>query len=636
MKTKSSFMILTLFFGAIIASINPAVSGPQPTIYIDPPCIVDPSLVVDSTFTINVSLRDVSVEHDLVGVEFKVYWDPTILEGTRMVLPPGHMFQAAEDDGNLWVIKKTIDKAAGVAWYIVTCSDLARGYEMGYLPLVGDGVLATIAFRVNASGRTPLELGIHKLSNGEATPISHNVEHGYFRNVPLPSATIYVEPRSIVNISLVPSSVFSVNISVLDVTDLEQFSFKLSFDPSILNAINVSLGDLFPEDSTLIEPPWINNTEGYVNFGATLPEGEPPKSGNGTLAQIYFNVTGLGATLLELSEIQLTDHYGEPIPYTSLNGYFNNVLLAKLYVNPPEIIDPSLVPPATFEVDINLYNIENMYGYEFNLTFNKDVLTCLSVTIHDVLNETNYSVDFILSNTNGYIWVKVAYYPPATPITSYENITLTTITFRVKAMGVSVLDLHNTHLTDPYGQEISHEVGDGLFISLIRDVAVIDVTPEVNSAYQGWLILINVTVLNKGNVTETFDVKAYYDSELIGIVTINDLAPGENITTTFNWDTKNVTPCYNYTISAEATPVPYETNLTDNFLEDGKVKIKIMGDINGDGVVDLYDAVELADAAGSWFGHPRWNPNADFNLDKFIDVFDAVILSRNSGKTCET
>ena len=634
MKKALFFIMAMMLLGSTIPFINHAQAPTQPTMYVDPPSIIDPSLVVGSTFTINVSMRDVTVENDLVGVEFKVYWDPEILNGTTMVLPSGHMFQAAQDDGNLWIVKKTIDKAAGVAWYLVTCSDLQLGYDHGYLPLTEDGVLATITFKVNATGSTPLELGIHKLSDGLANPIPHNAENGYFRNYLLTSATVYVDPNSIIDFSLVPSSEFPVDISISNAVDLKQFAFKLSFDPLILNALNVSLGDLFPEGSTIIDPPWINNTEGYINFGASLPPSEPAKSGNGVLAQIYFNVTGLGATSLELSEIQLINQYGEPIPYTSQNGYFNNVLLAKLYVNPPEIIDPSLVPPATFTIDINLYNIVNMYGYEFNLTFNKDVLACLSLTIHDVLNETNYSADFMISNTNAFVWVKVAYYPPATPITSYENVTLATIEFRVKALGVSVLDLHDTHITDPEDQEISHEVGDGLFVSLIRDVAVVSVTPEVNFAYQGWIVQINVTVKNKGNLTETFDVKAYYDGTLIGTVTVNDLLPSMNFTATFNWDTKDVTACHNYTISAEATQVPYEMNIADNFLEDGGVKVKLMGDIDGDGKVDIFDAVTLADAAGSYEGHPRWNPDADLDRNKYIDIFDAVILSSNSGKSC--
>ena len=634
MKIVLVLITVMTLSGSTVPLINPALAQAPPIIYIDPPSIIDPSLVVGSTFRINVSLRDVAAENDLVGVEFKVYWDPAILNGTTMVLPSGHVFQAAQDDGNLWIIKKTIDKTAGIAWYLVTCSDLQLGYDHGYLPLTGDGVLATITFIVNATGSTPLELGVHKLSDGQANPITHNAENGYFRNFLLTSATVYVDPKSIIDFSLVPSSEFPMNISILNAVDLKQFVFKLSFDPSILSGLNVSLGNLFPEGSTIIDPPWINNSGGYIEFGATLPPSEPAKSGNGTLAQIYFNVTGLGSTSLELSEIQLINQYGESTPYTSQNGYFNNVLLAKLYVNPPEIIDPTLVPPATFTIDINLHNIENMYAYEFNLTFNKDVLTCLSLTIHDVLNETNYSADFMISNTKGFVWVKVAYYPPATPITSYENITLATIEFRVKALGISVLDLHNTHITDPNGQEVSHEVGDGLFVSLIRDVAVVNITPEVNFAYQGWIVQINVTVTNKGNLTETFVAKAYYDDTLIGTVTANDLPPSMNFTATFSWNTKNVTACHNYIISAEATQVPYEMNIADNFLQDEGVKVKLMGDIDGDGKVDIFDAVVLANAAGSHYGYSRWNPDADLDRNKYIDIFDAVLLSSNSGKTC--
>jgi hypothetical protein len=77
-------------------------------------------------------------------------------------------------------------------------------------------------------------------------------------------------------------------------------------------------------------------------------------------------------------------------------------------------------------------------------------------------------------------------------------------------------------------------------------------------------------------------------------------------------------------------------NIADNFLADGGVKVKPMGDINNDGVVDLYDAVVLADSAGSYEGHPRWNPDADLDRNKYIDIFDAVILSSNSGKSCQT
>lgn len=626
-------ILMVLLFGTTINT--PAAQPPKPTIYVDPPSINDMSLIVNSTFQVNVSIRDVLFEHDLVGIEFKLYWDPAVLEGISMVQPSGHFFQPVQDDYNMWVIKRTIDKVAGVAWYIVTCTDIVRGYDQGYLPLTGDGVLATITFEVEALGRCPLELGIHKLSDGSGQPIDHDVEHSYFRNTPTPPpATLYVNPPSIVNISLTPPSNFIVNISITDATDLNSFEFKLLFDPSIINAFSVTLGNFFPGGSILIDPPWINNTEGYVHFGATLPELEPPKTGAGSLAQVLFNVTGLGSTVLQLSETQLLDNYDELLPHSTANGYFNNVLLAHLYVNPPEIIDPSLVPPETFEIDINLFNVENMYSYEFTLAFNKDVLTCMSITVHDVLGETNYVPDYLISNAYGYLWVNVTYYPPAEPITSYENITLATIMFRVKALGMSNLDLQDTRLTDPYGQPIPHEAEDGLFVSLIRDVAIIDVTPELTMAYQGWNVTIDVTAANKGNLTETFDVTLYYDSELIGTLTVTDLPANETTILTFYWDTESAEPCHNYTIKAEASPVPYEMNLDDNIFTDGSVKIKLVGDVNGDGAVDIFDAVEVSDSAGSWPSHPRWNEQADFNLDGAIDVFDAVLLAKHSGESC--
>jgi DNA-binding protein Fis len=56
-----------------------------------------------------------------------------------------------------------------------------------------------------------------------------------------------------------------------------------------------------------------------------------------------------------------------------------------------------------------------------------------------------------------------------------------------------------------------------------------------------------------------------------------------------------------------------------------------MGDINGDGVVDIYDAILLANAYGSIPGNPRWNPKADLNGDNVVDIYDAIILAKHYG-----
>jgi len=133
-------------------------------------------------FYVNVTISDVTVEHDLVGMEFQIKWNTTLLTGVKMDLPEGHIFQAAEDDGNLWIIKKAVNDSMhpDTAWYFVTCSDLYAGYDAGYLPLIGSGVICTITFNATS---TPGDSTLYftelpptnqkvKLSNGGGSQIT--------------------------------------------------------------------------------------------------------------------------------------------------------------------------------------------------------------------------------------------------------------------------------------------------------------------------------------------------------------------------------------------------------------------------------------------------------------------------------
>ena len=54
--------------------------------------------------------------------------------------------------------------------------------------------------------------------------------------------------------------------------------------------------------------------------------------------------------------------------------------------------------------------------------------------------------------------------------------------------------------------------------------------------------------------------------------------------------------------------------------------------MNGDGVVDVYDAIILAKAFGSSPGSPNWNPNVDFNNDAVVNISDAIIFAGTFGK----
>ena len=60
--------------------------------------------------------------------------------------------------------------------------------------------------------------------------------------------------------------------------------------------------------------------------------------------------------------------------------------------------------------------------------------------------------------------------------------------------------------------------------------------------------------------------------------------------------------------------------------------VVLLGDINDDGIVDIFDAVMLSRASGSQPGDLNWNPKCDLNDDGIVDIFDAVILAANAGK----
>jgi hypothetical protein len=57
----------------------------------------------------------------------------------------------------------------------------------------------------------------------------------------------------------------------------------------------------------------------------------------------------------------------------------------------------------------------------------------------------------------------------------------------------------------------------------------------------------------------------------------------------------------------------------------------LIGDVNHDGAVDIYDTVRLAQAYGTTPTDPHWTPDADFNDDHRINIYDVNMPCRNYG-----
>jgi len=313
-----------------------------------------------------------------------------------------------------------------------------------------------------------------------------------------------------------------------------------------------------------------------VHFTSTVNGGTPPYSFqwvlNGTsVPTATTNNWNFSPASIEFDTVyvSVTDNNG-----TTANSTNASVTVTpppggtRIYVDPPEIINLTMGPSSTFDINVTLGNATNLQKCIFNLTYVPSVIKWVGIQVLRV--EGQFPTATLMADGNaGFVWVSLNY---SNPISTDPPAPIVTLKFHVEAYGISPMNLTDTQLLDSAGLPISHDAFDGLFSNIIRDVAVINVVPANNWIYQGLSDDINVTVENLGNVSETFTVSAYYNSSLIGTVPIVNLPSNAQTTVTITWNTAGV-PEGNYTITGVASIVPYESNITNNVYVDGIVEV---------------------------------------------------------------
>jgi hypothetical protein len=153
-----------------------------------------------------------------------------------------------------------------------------------------------------------------------------------------------------------------------------------------------------------------------------------------------------------------------------------------------------------------------------------------------------------------------------------------------------------------------------------------------SSLGQGYSQVIPVFIENYYPNTTAFTVSTYYDGlQPIGnqTITLPPLESGDAIiqwTNTSTWPNGTYNLIVTINVYANDTLV-YATMFPITF------NITIVGDIDGNGKVDLKDVYACGKAFGSYLHHPRWNPNADINCDTKVDLKDYFSLCKNYGKS---
>jgi len=163
----------------------------------------------------------------------------------------------------------------------------------------------------------------------------------------------------------------------------------------------------------------------------------------------------------------------------------------------------------------------------------------------------------------------------------------------------------------------------------IHAIVVKNISPQKTVLGENSTVEIYVDVLN-GHYIETTNLTLYANTTVINTVELQLTTRIFNIP--FTWNTTGWIKG-RYILSAVATPVPEEANTTDNTCIDGLVTVTILGDVDGDFDVDIYDVVKIAGIYGFVRDDLGFNSNCDLDDDGEITIYDVVMCASHYGET---
>ncbi|MEM2254398.1 MAG: hypothetical protein QXD73_02245 [Candidatus Bathyarchaeia archaeon] len=147
-------------------------------------------------------------------------------------------------------------------------------------------------------------------------------------------------------------TVFNVNVTIFNVTNLNRWQISISFNPKIINCISITIPteNIFMGYSIIFPQPIINNTSGQLIAFCAI-DGTQGVSGSGTLCSIKFKCKNLGVSTLK----------------------FQNPM--RLQIGGTYLQDPAdnLIP---FETTIGVVQAiaQNFIERAFNVTYNSETL----------------------------------------------------------------------------------------------------------------------------------------------------------------------------------------------------------------------------------------------------------------------
>ncbi len=257
-----------------------------------------------------------------------------------------------------------------------------------------------------------------------------------------------------------------------------------------------------------------------------------------------------------------------------------------IYIDPPTI---EAVPGQAFNITTCIANVTDLKAWQVVIYYRNNIVNALEAFEGPFLKaagDTIFPEPAIWNDwnaTHGCVMIGCCIQGSVPGVSG--NGVLATIKFGCIGPGDTILkicvDPDDSFILNSDLEDVPIEAEDGYITSgpAPHDVAIISATPSSTEAFAGQIVNLTVVSKNAGTTTENFNVTACYNSHVIGTEALTDIAPSEETTLQFVWNTSDV-PIGTYVIKVLASVIPGETNLMNNVYVDSTIKIKPAYDLS--------------------------------------------------------